>query len=632
MVHRLLDYWGASWYRAISFAKLRWGVFRHDFDRSKTASGGGRSYCTPDGGGYNESEPGPSRYLETGSHHQTPLYEKGNSMASRNSNGNGRTDRAETGIKAVLYLRMSSAKQDESIDQQRDQLVSYAKQHGYEIVREYADQAISGDDTARRTEFLRMREDAGRGEFSVVLCWDQDRFGRFDPIEGGYWILPFRDNGVRLETITQGRIDWTDFAGRLLYVVQQEAKHAYLRDLSRNVLRGQAAAARNGNRRGIGGGGPTLDGYRRLPDGSVEVDQDRAEIVQRIFTEYLTPSGSLRSVTTGLNLAGVKTLTGGKWTVGRIRKTLTNRKYCGCFVRFRWSGGSYFGLDDGGEIVSRTKTQGKTERDQPLITVPDNHPAIIDAAVFDQAQNKLAANRTETTRRDSRVFPFQGLLRCSDCGGVMGGRGSRYICSTYHREGRGGCQPNQISEKKLEAAVVNLLRREYCGPDRIRDLRQALERELADETKSKPVDQSRLAKRIETLDQQISRGAERLLSVPESLVETITGKLTALQEQRDRLQSELDAGGCTETAAEPLDRETVDQAIEALERLSERLTDAKPEDLRELIRGLIVRIELHFDHPATAPGKRAKHTFTEGVIVSHMFPVSGIDRRTVYQM
>ena len=132
--------------------------------------------------------------------------------------------RAET---CVLYLRMSDERQEHSIPAQRQELLSYAEKHGYKILREYLDEAISGDDTRRRVGFLRMREDAQQGEFSVVLCWDQDRFGRFDPIEGGHWILPFRDAGVRLETIAQGKIDWNDFAGRLIYLVQQEGKHAY---------------------------------------------------------------------------------------------------------------------------------------------------------------------------------------------------------------------------------------------------------------------------------------------------------------------------------------------------------------------------------------------------------------------
>ena len=92
---------------------------------------------------------------------------------------------------AVLYLRMSDDRQERSIADQRAELLSYATKHGYRILREYTDSGISGDDTKRRRGFLRMREDAQKGKFQVVLAWDQDRFGRFDPIEGGYWILPF---------------------------------------------------------------------------------------------------------------------------------------------------------------------------------------------------------------------------------------------------------------------------------------------------------------------------------------------------------------------------------------------------------------------------------------------------------
>jgi DNA invertase Pin-like site-specific DNA recombinase len=64
---------------------------------------------------------------------------------------------------AVLYLRMSDERQERSISEQRCELLRYAKKHGYRILREYTDSAISGDDTARRAGFLRMREDAQQG-------------------------------------------------------------------------------------------------------------------------------------------------------------------------------------------------------------------------------------------------------------------------------------------------------------------------------------------------------------------------------------------------------------------------------------------------------------------------------------
>ena len=47
------------------------------------------------------------------------------------------------------------------------------RKHGYKILREYLDEAISGDATEKRTGFLAMREAVGSGDFAVILCWDR---------------------------------------------------------------------------------------------------------------------------------------------------------------------------------------------------------------------------------------------------------------------------------------------------------------------------------------------------------------------------------------------------------------------------------------------------------------------------
>ncbi len=75
---------------------------------------------------------------------------------------------------AVLYLRMSSDKQDASIPAQRAALIAYAKKKGYTILREYVDEGISGDSDDREA-FLRLRQDAVTlRDFAVVLCWDME--------------------------------------------------------------------------------------------------------------------------------------------------------------------------------------------------------------------------------------------------------------------------------------------------------------------------------------------------------------------------------------------------------------------------------------------------------------------------
>ena len=89
--------------------------------------------------------------------------------------------------RAVSYYRVSTEKQEASIPAQRTEVEAYAAKHGYQIVREYKDEGISGDATEKRVEFQKMLADAKHlGDFGVVLCWDQDRFGRFDPLEAGY--------------------------------------------------------------------------------------------------------------------------------------------------------------------------------------------------------------------------------------------------------------------------------------------------------------------------------------------------------------------------------------------------------------------------------------------------------------
>src|SRR5437762_2068610 len=118
-------------------------------------------------------------------------------------------------IAAVAYYRMSTLMQDKSIEEQRSHVSLMAERHGIVILRDYFDEGISGDDTSERKDFLRMIADAARREFQLILCWDQDRFGRFDSIEAGHWIYLLREARVGLMTVAQGRIDWDNFSGRL---------------------------------------------------------------------------------------------------------------------------------------------------------------------------------------------------------------------------------------------------------------------------------------------------------------------------------------------------------------------------------------------------------------------------------
>ena len=164
-------------------------------------------------------------------------------------------------IPAVSYVRMSGDKQEDSPEQQRAEIAKLAERGGYRLIHEYFDPAVSGDATEKRAAFLEMREAAASGTFQVILAWDTSRFGRFDIIDAGHWIRPFKLAGVSLVTVAEGPCDWENLTGQLLYSVQQMGKHAFLRDLSRNITRGQLAGAARGEWQG----GPAPYGYQLQP-------------------------------------------------------------------------------------------------------------------------------------------------------------------------------------------------------------------------------------------------------------------------------------------------------------------------------------------------------------------------------
>ena len=79
--------------------------------------------------------------------------------------------------RCVIYTRVSTNNQ--TIDNQLNVLREIAKLKGYEIVREYKDEGISGaKGREERKGFDELIKDATRKKFDIILCWSVDRLGR----------------------------------------------------------------------------------------------------------------------------------------------------------------------------------------------------------------------------------------------------------------------------------------------------------------------------------------------------------------------------------------------------------------------------------------------------------------------
>ena len=531
-------------------------------------------------------------------------------MAERHSKRNGTA-------RAALYLRRSSDRQERSISDQRTECTAYAERRGYRLLSEYLDDGISGWKSDEREGFRRLIEDAQSGQFDVVVVWDVDRFSRFPVLEANhYWFL-LNQAGVQIDSVSQGKLDFDDLGEWLKASVTQHGKAEYVRDLAHNTLRGRLRAAIDG--KGSAGNAPY--GYQ-LVGRDYEIVPDEAEIVRRIFDEYLESGASLRSVSDLLNKEGIPSPKGRRWNATAVRERLRNRKYTGAYVWGQGQFGVYFRVKDR-DLIRATRLDERRRFGGSPIIHEDRHEAIVDLETFERVQKKLDEGRLRTSpAKGERRYKLSGLLVCRHCGRLMTGvpkldkqgvKAPWYQCASYHYEGRSACNANSIKEDALVDTVIDVIRREYLSDEALDRFRRAVRKAQSSSRKKTPrVDVKRIEKRVEELDRQIDRGTERVLNAPDDLVDSIYARLKRVRKERDRLQDELRAAERAGEAPERSDAKEVEQAIFALENLRATLEDTGPAETRDLLGQIISKIELEFSHRKA--GKYTRSKFERGTI------------------
>ena len=79
--------------------------------------------------------------------------------------------------RVAIYLRVSTT--DQTVENQRQDLMRVAEQRGWQVVQEYVDHGYSGaKGRDKRPAFDRMCKDAAHGKIDMVAAWAIDRIGR----------------------------------------------------------------------------------------------------------------------------------------------------------------------------------------------------------------------------------------------------------------------------------------------------------------------------------------------------------------------------------------------------------------------------------------------------------------------
>ncbi|HUZ90406.1 MAG TPA: recombinase family protein [Methylocella sp.] len=227
----------------------------------------------------------------------------------------------------------------------------------------------------------------------------------------------------------------------------------------------------------------TLDARGEPIRGERAIIEEQAEIVRRIFREYVAGKGPQR-IAADLNRDGIPSPTGKRWndtTIRGNRIISSGILNCELYVGvIRWNRQRKLKNPDTGHFAYRLNPESEWIRSEApeLRIVPQE---LWDAAKAQQDEltarykNRIEASREGTKRSLARNGALNathrprtllsGLLFCGCCGGSYARRGQdRYAC-TNHVLGNGCDNARTIAREALEARVLTGLRERMMTPE-----------------------------------------------------------------------------------------------------------------------------------------------------------------------
>lgn len=511
--------------------------------------------------------------------------------------------------KVAVYARVSTEHEAQlsALENQKDWYKPIIAQHPeWDIVRMYTDEGITGTSAQKRPQFMKMIEDAGDGEFDLILTREVARFAR-NTVDTLQYTRSLKAKGVEVFFINDN-IKTFDGDGELRLTIMATLAQDESRKTSIRVKCGQQTSMDNGVFYGNG----NILGYDRVGKDMV-INPEQAKTVRMIYDWYLDGVG-IRAIKFRLEQAGRLTAMGkSNWHESNISKILQNSFYCGIITYHKEYTPDFLEqkkIRNFGEI-ELTKTRGTHE---PIITEEE----------FERVQEMMAKRRKELPntgagkrRQIGEKQPgdvWTELLIC-ECGHKFNRKVWHrveddvqygYQCYSSIRTGtvttrlRKGlpiddvCKTPMIAGWKLQMMVKNIFREYLHNTAEVLALAEAmLERHIDDEEpqtdnnrliEQKQAEAEKLNKRLHSLIEMRADG-EITRDIFKAKKQEIEDRLLAIQNELSQLQPQEEA----------IDDATHDEKIKILKFYLEQSVnpDAMDNIPEDVIRAFIVKVVVH---------------------------------------
>lgn len=319
-----------------------------------------------------------------------------------------------------------------------------------------------------------MIEECHAGNIDMIITKSISRFAR-NTLDCLKYIRELKDLNIPV-FFEKEAINTMDSKGEVLLTIMASLAQQESQSLSQNVKLGiqyryqQGKVQINHNH---------FLGYTKDADGNLVIDEAQADIVRRIYQEYLQGL-SMDKIAAGLEADGILTGAGKtKWYTSTINKILRNEKYIGDALLQKTYTTDFL-----------TKKRIKNNGTVPQYYVEGDHEAIIPKDIFLLVQEELIRRRVVHTSENGKrhcyscKHCFAQIVFCGECGEFYrrihwNNRGCKSIvwrcCSRLENTGH-ACHSRTVNETLLEQVVIDAINRVLCQKD---DFLQTLRANIA---------------------------------------------------------------------------------------------------------------------------------------------------------
>jgi DNA invertase Pin-like site-specific DNA recombinase len=344
-------------------------------------------------------------------------------------------------------------------------------------------------DPASRQGMMSAIADIQAGRADTLICATLDRFSR--DVEHQLFIK-------RTIEFAGGRIVFCDMnfedspEGELNFVIQGGFKQYEKRAIRARTMRGKRTRAEQGQQ-------PQRSrpafGYHIITNAEVECRQypeserghyviveENAQIVRRIFTDYVDGRSTLPKIAKAFNREGIPTPGNGRlWQQATIRVILTNPAYKGEPV----SGRQKCHTDESRIGQPHKWTGRRIVTPEVRLTIPEadrlklSAPPIVSVEMWEEAQKRLEDNRTSLKGNPRQVQMLSGRTVCPHCGErtvlkyqKANGKKYRYfVCGNQRKAGAltgdKPCSGDLYPVEKVEEGTISVLNHAWSCPESI---------------------------------------------------------------------------------------------------------------------------------------------------------------------